>query len=520
MGVAPNGRIDVIWNDTRNHPGEFLSELYYAYSLDGGETWSENVSVTPPFDPHVGWPQQNKMGDYFDIASDNLGANVAFATTLNDEQDVYFVRVGPTVQGDFDADGDVDVRDYSVLADCLAGPGVAPDPQQTGVIRRDCLHVFDHGDDGPDDDVDLADIAAFQRMFTGNRILRVDAGVVDGAGDGSSWSNAFAGLTEALQNARSGDEIWVAAGAYVPQESGDGRKTTYPLVDGVGVYGGFAGDEVDRDERDVIANETVLSGDIGVPGDPSDNCYRVVLADGTRGGTRLDGFVITGGRADGPDSFDRGAGVLVRRGRLRLANCRVVGNEAASGGGLMSIDGDTTIVNCSFSGNVSQVWAGGAIFNLGGTTRVINTSCSENVSALDFGGGVRNYEGGSMVLRNVVLWGNVATGGTAEDAQIGSHPSATLEVSYSCVQGWTGRLGGVGNIGADPRFVDPPGADGEIGTADDDLSLSGDSASIDAGSNALVPAGVEADLTGAPRIVDGDGDGTPVVDMGAYEFPS
>jgi hypothetical protein len=95
MSVAPNGRIDAIWNDTRNDPGGYDSELYYSYSLDAGQTWSVNEALSPPFDPHLGWPQQNKMGDYFDMVSDDLGANLAYAATFNGEQDVYYLRIGP-----------------------------------------------------------------------------------------------------------------------------------------------------------------------------------------------------------------------------------------------------------------------------------------------------------------------------------------------------------------------------------------------------------------------------------------
>jgi hypothetical protein len=94
MAVAPNGRIDVIWNDTRNDPGGFDSEPHYASSSDGGVTWTANVAVGPAFDPHLGWPEQNKLGDYYDIVSDKVGADVAYAATYNGEQDVYYLRIG------------------------------------------------------------------------------------------------------------------------------------------------------------------------------------------------------------------------------------------------------------------------------------------------------------------------------------------------------------------------------------------------------------------------------------------
>jgi hypothetical protein len=93
LSVAPNGRIDVVWLDTRNDPGGYDSQLYYAYSEDAGQTWSENQVLSPAFDPHIGWPQQNKMGDYFDMTSDNQGVRLAWAGTFNGEEDVYYTYI-------------------------------------------------------------------------------------------------------------------------------------------------------------------------------------------------------------------------------------------------------------------------------------------------------------------------------------------------------------------------------------------------------------------------------------------
>ena len=93
MSVAPNGRIDVIWLDTRDGGGDDYSSLYYCYSVDQGETWSANMKLSSSFDPHVGYPSQNKMGDYFDMTSDDKGAHLAWSNTLNGEEDVYYSRI-------------------------------------------------------------------------------------------------------------------------------------------------------------------------------------------------------------------------------------------------------------------------------------------------------------------------------------------------------------------------------------------------------------------------------------------
>ena len=96
LSVAPNGRIDSIWLDTRNAANDTDSQLFYSYSMDGGNTWSPNVAVSQPFNPFLGYPNQNKMGDYISIVSDNNGGNVAYCATFNQEEDIYFVRVAPS----------------------------------------------------------------------------------------------------------------------------------------------------------------------------------------------------------------------------------------------------------------------------------------------------------------------------------------------------------------------------------------------------------------------------------------
>src|SRR6201988_4614638 len=95
FSVAPNGRIDSVWLDTRNASNNTDSQLFYSYSLDAGVTWSPNVSVSNSFNPFLGYPQQNKMGDYMTMVSDSTGANVAYSATFNSEEDVYHVRVSP-----------------------------------------------------------------------------------------------------------------------------------------------------------------------------------------------------------------------------------------------------------------------------------------------------------------------------------------------------------------------------------------------------------------------------------------
>ncbi len=98
MSVAPNGRIDAVWLDTRDDIwGIDESALYYSYSIDQGITWSVNEKLSDVFDPHLGYPNQDKMGDYFDMESDSLGAHLAWANTFNYEQDVYYSYIQPPI---------------------------------------------------------------------------------------------------------------------------------------------------------------------------------------------------------------------------------------------------------------------------------------------------------------------------------------------------------------------------------------------------------------------------------------
>jgi hypothetical protein len=95
LSVAPNGRIDVVWYDTRNSPNNVASQLFYSFSTDGGNTWSPNVAVSNLFNPLIGYPNQQKIGDYITVVSDEAGANVAYSATFNGEEDIYYVRIRP-----------------------------------------------------------------------------------------------------------------------------------------------------------------------------------------------------------------------------------------------------------------------------------------------------------------------------------------------------------------------------------------------------------------------------------------
>jgi hypothetical protein len=97
MSVSPNGRIDAAWNDTRGQASSNLCALYFASSYDGGATWTPNEQASPVWNSSLGYPKQDKIGDYYHMLSRDDGTDLAWAATFNGEQDVYFLRIAAGV---------------------------------------------------------------------------------------------------------------------------------------------------------------------------------------------------------------------------------------------------------------------------------------------------------------------------------------------------------------------------------------------------------------------------------------
>ncbi|MCH7595912.1 MAG: hypothetical protein IID35_05060 [Planctomycetes bacterium] len=230
----------------------------------------------------------------------------------------------------------------------------------------------------------------------------------------------------------------------------------------------------------------------------------------------------------------RGGGMYVQSGTFRLFNCMMYGNEVGdTGGGMYIVNAaNAELVNCAIFANHGGNAAGG-VYNYGsqGTTTLINCTVFRNTAGSSDRAGILNAAGRHTNIYNSILWGN---GRLDESAQIflalsfnGVVPDATADIQNSLVHGWTGVLGGVGNSGADPMFVNPDGGDGQPGTADDDMRVASGSPAINAGNNTLIPQDladldddgntteiVPLDLYGSRRIASG------VVDVGAAEFGS
>lgn len=270
-----------------------------------------------------------------------------------------------------------------------------------------------------------------------------------GANDGSSWTDAYTDLQSALAAALVGDEIWVAAGTYKPS-AGTDRTVSFNLKNGVAVYGGFTGTETLLSQRDYETNVTVLSGDIGVAGNNSDNSYHVVVGSNTDNSAILDGFTITQGNANTPDAgvAHEGGGMYNTNGSPTLSNLIFTNNSAVWGGGIANDNGShPTLKNITFSGNttVSPTIlppSGGGIYNSASSPSLENVTFQDN--SAEGGGGIFNHVGSSPALVNVTFNGNTAEYGSAiMSRDLASHPILTNvtmygnSATYSVIDGGT-----------------------------------------------------------------------------------
>ena len=187
------------------------------------------------------------------------------------------------------------------------------------------------------------------------RYVKADA---TAGGTGLTWATAYTDLQSALAEATTNSlitEIWVAAGTYKPTPGSD-RTATFQLKNGVGVYGGFAGNETSRNQRNVGANVTTLSGDIGAPGSNADNSYHIVTASGVDSTAVLDGFTIRDGYPYGSGS-EGGGGLYCIGGSPTVSNCDFLncGADGYDGGAVYVKDGEPSFVSCFFQGNSGRM---------------------------------------------------------------------------------------------------------------------------------------------------------------------
>ncbi len=259
---------------------------------------------------------------------------------------------------------------------------------------------------------------------------------------------------------------------------------------------------------------------------------------------------VLGCTFQGNRSRDGGAVFGGGDGDLRLTNCGFLGNAGFGSGGAVFAAGRTmAIINGYFSGNLAFL-DGGAVNLSNGSGVLTNCTFYRNIAEGALGGGALAVLGVRAELANCILWDQTAAGGSVIALQGTDERNAVLIVSYSDVKGGADGIvkkgvasvtWGAKNLDRDPRFQNPAGADGVVGTEDDSLRLVAGSPCIDAGNNTAVPADADdldldldraeriaLDAAGLARFVDDTGTANTgladlpayprIVDLGAFEF--
>jgi Protein of unknown function (DUF1565) len=378
------------------------------------------------------------------------------------------------------------------------------------------------------------------------KVIFVDSIAPGPTHNGTSWTDAYTTLSQALSVATANTVIEIGQGTYTP---GTATTSTFQLINNVSLLGGYAGYGTTNPYlRNVAAFPTILSG--------AGTCYHVVTGNNTNSTAVIDGFTITGGEAKGTTGFGGdGAGMLNSGGSPTINNCIFTANfttlSTSEGAGMYNSSSSPIITNCTFAGNLTQTTGargggmddesgssptltncifnsnigfsngggvfndsscsphlfnclfignttsstageGGGFFNDQGSPTLINCTFSGN--AAGGGGAFYNYEGG-MTVTNCICYGD--TGYTGEIVTVSSGSGPLLTLSYSDVQG---GFTGTNIINVNPLFASTT-----------DFQLQENSPCINAGSNAAVPSTDKIDLAGNPRTVGA------AVDLGAYE---
>ena len=384
-----------------------------------------------------------------------------------------------------------------------------------------------------------------------------------GTGNGGSWASATGDLNYALSTAAAihntfgtWPDVWVAQGTYY----GDSVSAdAFTMMEGINVYGGFAGNETELSQRNIDAHPTILDGQ---------HSQRVLNqpANFTQS-TTWDGFTIRNGFTTGD-----GGGARLRA-NTSLYNCTFLDNTGANGGGVCetSTTSYNYITDCQFIGNTAtshggglyaeRVYAirctfthnvangngggvcltstsnnspylsnclianntaanGGGLWNYQGATYIENTTFVRNSAS---GNGAGIYDRGPIVqMVNCIIWGNRTSAGTV--SSIYQHVVSTSpKLLYNAVEG---GLDGEGNITLtstntggslfSPRFVHPSNSVGASdSTSNADWHLAYGSPCVnsgrESGSNFFTSAFDTVDLDNGPRILH------DTIDMGCYE---
>lgn len=278
-----------------------------------------------------------------------------------------------------------------------------------------------------------------------------------GTGDGRSWADAFTDLQTALAAARPGDSIWIAAGTHRPSATGD-RDAAFVLPPACRLYGGFAGTETALSQAAPATNVTTLSGDIGLPGDPSDNSRRIVLGSD---GCHLEGLVLRDALGDVDHSDAMGAAFRLSSGSCTIARCSFLANRSVScfGGPTVAIaGGDAVISDCSFldNGSTADGDFAGALYAADGHLSLQRCSFARNASAWE-GGDLRAWRLRGLDATDCAFSGSRSEYGGSWEVTLAF--GATARVANCAFVGHDATAGGAVHLAGEIDMFGHPTAD-------------------------------------------------------------
>jgi len=258
------------------------------------------------------------------------------------------------------------------------------------------------------------------------------------SGSGTSWSDAYDSLQDALDTADPCDQIWVAAGTYIPTariDPCDTRTATFQMINGVAIYGGFpSSGNPNFSDRNPNTYLSILSGDLLGNDDPctptedlfndpcrADNTYHVFYHPeelNLDNSALLDGFTITAGNSNLIWTHEIGGGMCNSHCSPTITNCTFKNNSSTVGGGGMynGKGSNSVITNCTFANNSSghpftyRGIGGGGMYNIYNSPVVTNCSFIGNFSGQS-GGGMYNNNDGNPTVTNCIFIANSANGG-------------------------------------------------------------------------------------------------------------
>ena len=271
-----------------------------------------------------------------------------------------------------------------------------------------------------------------------------------GAGDGSSWSDAYADLHAALAAAEPCQQVWVAAGTYTAGTVGATEPFHVPAE--VGVYGGFSGWETEIWQRDHVANPTILSADLAGDddcqtepwGNRSENADRVLSFDTPPGQVVVDGVTIAGATQgafalSGADGWFR--------------NCTIEHNKSGSLvlGNVQLVDGQYVLANSEVRDNRGGYYSAAGVraedADLLVRASSIHDQWTDSASVVDSGEAVR-VQGGRLAIQNSFVCDNETYWSEGNPEGIELFDVDTLTISHSSIDGLIGTVTGNAHIDA------------------------------------------------------------------------